>query len=262
MRKGNCPSGGAERARPGAIFFDAGGTLIEPVEPVGMIYATIAADYGIEADPLNLQERFQRLFPLQPKLAFAPDLPFEETVRCETEWWRRLVREVFAEEGSFPLFDEFFEILYRLFETTEAWRLIDGVDSTLSALSDHGFILGVVSNFDTRLFSILKEFGLLDRFSVVHVSTMWGAAKPDPEIFRTTLQVMGLAPEAVVHVGDSWREDVEGPLAAGMRAILLDRHSRFTDNSLLADDRIRRIDRIDRLTEPELLRFSSSLSRT
>ena len=236
-----------------AVLFDAGGTLIEPLEPIGETYARLAAEFGIESDPSQLQDKFQRFFQLQPPLAFSPDLPFDETVRLETDWWRKLVSNVFAYEGQAQRFDHFFAKLYLHFSEAKSWRVIDGVEQALHTLTKRGFKLGIVSNFDTRLYSLLAGCGLIDYFDIIHLSSMLGTAKPDPEIFLASSQALSLQPAAVVHVGDSWREDIEGAIGAGMRAVLLDRQGHFADNPALADARTRWIDRFLQLPEIDFL---------
>ena len=58
---------------------------------------------------------------------------------------------------------------------------------------------------------------------VVVDSTRAGVAKPDPAIFGLALESLGVpASEAVLHVGDSLRSDVDGALAAGLQPIHLD----------------------------------------
>jgi len=47
--------------------------------------------------------------------------------------------------------------------------------------------------------------------------------KPHPSIFSSALQLLGVAPSDAVMVGDSVRQDIEGALNVGMRAILLNR---------------------------------------
>jgi len=234
------------------VLFDAAGTLIEPVQPVGETYARIAADFGIKTDAERLQRGFQRCFPLQPKLAFPSSLTVAETTGLEYKWWRQLVWDVLADDAASPQFDHFFDTLYHHFATTDAWRVIEGVGPTLRGLADRGFTLGVVSNFDTRLFNLLRGFGLDDLFAAVVVSSRMGVAKPDPEIFLHASQSLGLPPAEILHVGDSPSEDVVGAVGAGMQAILLDRFNRFADNPDLPDqidERVSRIDRFDRLAE-------------
>jgi putative hydrolase of the HAD superfamily len=47
--------------------------------------------------------------------------------------------------------------------------------------------------------------------------------KPHPSIFAAALQRLGVTAAEAVMVGDSFRHDIEGALAAGMRAVLLNR---------------------------------------
>ena len=47
--------------------------------------------------------------------------------------------------------------------------------------------------------------------------------KPHPSIFAAALQLVNVAANEAVMVGDSVRQDVDGALAAGMRAVLLHR---------------------------------------
>jgi putative hydrolase of the HAD superfamily len=50
-----------------------------------------------------------------------------------------------------------------------------------------------------------------------------GHAKPDRAIFDYALALAGAPPEAALHAGDSVEADVEGALAAGLRAVLVAR---------------------------------------
>jgi FMN phosphatase YigB (HAD superfamily) len=55
-------------------------------------------------------------------------------------------------------------------------------------------------------------------------SAVVGAAKPAPAVFQDALRLAGVGPDEAVHVGDSLEGDVDGARAAGLRAILLQRH--------------------------------------
>ena len=54
------------------------------------------------------------------------------------------------------------------------------------------------------------------------VSDEAGCAKPDPRIFRISLERMGIEPGEMAYVGDS-PEDVQGALAIGSVPILISR---------------------------------------
>jgi putative hydrolase of the HAD superfamily len=65
--------------------------------------------------------------------------------------------------------------------------------------------------------------GLTDRFDAVVVSGDLRRAKPDPAVYAHALDALGARPAEAVMVGDSLRNDVDGPVAAGLRGIWLNR---------------------------------------
>lgn len=65
--------------------------------------------------------------------------------------------------------------------------------------------------------------GLVDRFDAVVVSGDLRSAKPDPSVYARALDAVGARAADAVMVGDSLANDVDGPLAAGLRAIWLNR---------------------------------------
>lgn len=213
------------------VFFDAAGTLIEVRDGVGEIYSRVARDFGFEAEPQTLQRNFAQRFREQPPMAFPAGTPDAELVELEKDWWRNLVNEVFAGLGSFPRFDEFFDEIFDRFRGREFWRVYDDVEPALTELKRRGLKLGVISNFDSRLFDVLRACKLDRFFDSIHISTRVGAAKPDPAIFQAALGHHGIEPRQAWHVGDSLREDVEGAMAIGVSAVLLDRDDRFAGNA-------------------------------
>jgi phosphoserine phosphatase len=69
----------------------------------------------------------------------------------------------------------------------------------------------------------LVASGLADRFDAVVVSGELGTAKPDPAVYAHALDAVGARPGDAVMVGDSLANDVDGPVAAGLRGIWLNR---------------------------------------
>ena len=59
--------------------------------------------------------------------------------------------------------------------------------------------------------------GLIDRFDAVVVSGELRSAKPDPAVYAHALEALDARPADAVMVGDSLRNDVDGPVAAGLR---------------------------------------------
>lgn len=208
---------------PEVVFFDAAGTLFEVRSSVGEIYRLVANAFGFEADPQTLQRNFAQRFREQPLMAFPAGTPDAELIELEKNWWRNLVKAVFAGLGSFPRFDEFFDEIYERFRGREFWRVYEDVEPALATLKQRGFRLGVISNFDSRLYDVLRACELDRFFDSIHISTRVGAVKPDPAIFLAALSHHGIEPSQAWHVGDSLREDLEGAAAVGVRAALIDR---------------------------------------
>jgi putative hydrolase of the HAD superfamily len=65
--------------------------------------------------------------------------------------------------------------------------------------------------------------GLADRFEAVVVSGELRSAKPDPSVYACALEALGARAGEAVMVGDSLANDVDGAVAAGVRAIWLNR---------------------------------------
>lgn len=96
----------------------------------------------------------------------------------------------------------------------------------LRALRAAGLRLVVASNWDVSLHERLAETGLAPLVDGAVASAELGHAKPDRALFAAALELAGAPADAAVHVGDSVREDVDGALAAGLRAVLVARDGR------------------------------------
>jgi putative hydrolase of the HAD superfamily len=86
-----------------------------------------------------------------------------------------------------------------------------------------GLRIVVLSNWDASLHERLAETGLAPLVEGAIASAELGHAKPDPAAFAAALELAGTPADAALHAGDSLREDVEGALAAGLRAVLVAR---------------------------------------
>jgi putative hydrolase of the HAD superfamily len=97
------------------------------------------------------------------------------------------------------------------------------VPGVLAELGELGVARVVVSNWDVSLRGVLDDTGLAPLLDGLVISAEVGAAKPDPAIFERALEVAGAGPGEALHVGDTVDVDVAGALAAGLRAVHLDR---------------------------------------
>lgn len=101
--------------------------------------------------------------------------------------------------------------------------LIEGMDKTLAELSRR-YKLGIVSDAivtpGTGLRELLDLYDLRRHFTGFAFSDEVGYAKPHPAAFEAAAGQMGVAVGEMVHVGDRDYNDVKGPQAVGMKAVL------------------------------------------
>lgn len=210
---------------PQVIFLDAVGTLFGVAGSVGSIYTEIAQRHGVTADPVALNQAFFRTFSAAPPMAF-PDSNPATIPQREYHWWRVLAQQTFSSAGvidRFVDFDHFFADLYAHFATAAPWKVYPDVPVALQRWQRRGIELGIISNFDSRLYQVLEALHLADFFQSVTISSEAGAAKPGPHIFHVALQKHRCDPSQAWHVGDSEGDDVHGAQDAGLWGIWLNR---------------------------------------
>ncbi|MEX5214578.1 MAG: HAD-IA family hydrolase [Nitrospiraceae bacterium] len=207
------------------VFFDAAGTLFRVKRSVADIYLELAVPYGFRRGSDSREAitgAFKRAMQDAPPPVFQVSDP-AEIKRCERLWWFDVVHNVFYRVGLFERFDDFFEEVFRRFDGPEFWELYPETIDALKGLRDRGVELGIISNFDSRLFNVLKGLGIADYFDTVTISSLARSAKPAPGIFRLALEKHALDPEEALHIGDSLRDDVMGAQKAGLAAVLIRR---------------------------------------
>ncbi|MGH7769801.1 MAG: HAD-IA family hydrolase [Candidatus Binatia bacterium] len=214
------------------IFFDAAGTLMRPVRPIGQSYALLAASLGMNVPPAEIAARFHAGFAAAPPLAF-PGAASGEIQALEYAWWKKLVWQVFEPYGPFSRFDEYFAELFAYFGRADSWTLFPETLDTLSALNKKQLTLAVISNFDSRLFAILQGLGVSSSFDSIVISSRAGHAKPDVRIFHHALALQRVDARDALHIGDSPDKDAAAAKNAGLTGVLLDRKARTPLNSYL-----------------------------
>src|SRR5262249_50396679 len=128
------------------------------------------------------------------------------------------------------------------------FELYDDVPAVLRELKARNVQIGLVSNSHRCLASFQSHFELQGLVSTAISSPDHGFMKPHPTIFSAVLDLMEVKPDSAFMVGDSVRQDVEGALGAGMRALLLHRadsvHPRAAELSARGVPIIRSLDEV------------------
>lgn len=101
--------------------------------------------------------------------------------------------------------------------------LIEGCHQALQALSAR-YRLAIVSDAivtpGRRLRDLLELYGVKQFFQGFAFSDEVGHSKPHRAMFESAAEQLGVALEEMAHVGDREHNDIRGPHALGMRAIL------------------------------------------
>ncbi|HJW14024.1 MAG TPA: HAD-IA family hydrolase [Thermoanaerobaculia bacterium] len=213
------PAGGIK-----AIFFDAGATLIHPDPPVEEVYAREFSEGRIRFSPQELSGALTRAWEEVHAEKMADRYG---GVRGEPGFWKTFLNRVRGRLDGGTVSPEVFARLSAHFADPSSWVIYEDVTETLESLERMGFLLAVVSNWDSQLPRLLERLGLSAHFRAVSVSAIERIGKPDPEIFRRTCARLGVSATEALHVGDSLIEDYEGARGAGLSAFLLDRPGRL-----------------------------------
>jgi putative hydrolase of the HAD superfamily len=207
-----------------AVTFDVTHTLIHSPR-LGEIYAEVLRRHGLAIDA----EEARRLISVvwqELSCSAAPGHDrFTSHPEGERGWWSRFLERVCELKGAPPPSRFAAAELFHRFGTAAAWEVYPEVPGVLADLRSRGLRLGVVSNWDHRLPGLLADLGLARSLSSITYSARAGVEKPDARIFRQALAELGADPAAALHVGDGRLEDVEGAVAAGMRALHLTRNT-------------------------------------
>lgn len=198
-----------------AVLFDVDFTLIYPGPTFrGEGYRAFCARYGMDVDPSKFEGGVAAAAPLlnSPDDVYDPEIFIAYTSHI-----------IEAMGGRGPRVDECSREIYREWAACQHFELYDDVPAVLRQLADAGLRIGLISNTHRCLASFQSHFELQGLISATVSSSDHGLMKPHPSIFTAALHLLGVkAPDAVM-VGDSVRQDVEGALGVGMRAVLLNR---------------------------------------
>ncbi len=201
--------------RTAAVFFDVDFTLILPGPRFqGAGYAESCARHGIGVDP----SRFSRAVVGAASLLDSADQLYDAEIFVA--YTRRIIELM---GGAGPALDAAAREIYADWAEHHHFSLYEDVAETLRALRARDVRLGLISNSHRCLSSFQAHFDLRGLISVTVSSSDHGVMKPNPAIFRTALDLMGVPAAEAAMVGDSLAHDVVGARQAGMRGILLAR---------------------------------------
>jgi putative hydrolase of the HAD superfamily len=203
-----------------AVLFDVDFTLARPGPELGPEgYVRVGERHGLRLDPAHYEAARDAAL---GDLRRHPELEHDDEI-----WFRfteRIVRGMGGDADS--AYDCAVEIT-RGWERHENFELYDDAVPVLAELRAAGLRIGLVSNSARDVREFARHHGLDVDAGIS--SFHHGRTKPHASIFRAVLDLLGVEPAEAVMVGDTIADDIEGALALGLRAILLDRDGRHPD---------------------------------
>ena len=115
-------------------------------------------------------------------------------------------------------------------------RVVPGALSLLALIRRHARTAVVTNSTVLEQDEKLTAFGLWPHVDALITSEECGVAKPDPAIFLSALERLGVEAHEAVMVGDSWANDIIGAAGIGMRAVWLNRHGGACPDPALATE--------------------------
>ena len=202
------------------VLFDAGFTLVETVEPVADVYLREARALGVGPPESAFRERLGDLWTRLHRDYRSANADLASSDELELAAWREFTFELARPFPSLTaVHSEWVERLFHRFDDPSAWRLVEDADVVLISLRERGVTIGIASNWHSALHNILRGLGVDQLVDFTLTSAEVGHKKPHRRIFEEALRRSDVAPDQTVHVGDSWRDDVEGARSVGIRPI-------------------------------------------
>ncbi|QIK66466.1 HAD family hydrolase [Nocardioides sp. HDW12B] len=219
-----------------ALVLDLDDTLVDHTSAAGAAIVSWAQELGLET--LNPQACWAEISAFHYARYQRSELTFAQQRR---ERVRGFLGRELDDQGADACFDDY------LARYEAAWRAYDDVVPALRRARTAGLRVGVLTNGDAeQQRAKVDRLDLAPRIDVLVASSDLPAGKPDPTAFRHITDLLGTAPEDTLMVGDSLTDDVLGALAAGLQAVLLDRHDRHRSVD------VRRISSLDELLRDPL----------
>lgn len=212
------------------VFFDAGGTILDPHPSFAELFALTCRTRGFEVDAEEVRAVQDRLAPHLVELLEEAGLDEGPTQSEEASraFWTFTYERFLAELGITD--PSMVEELYRTFSSTSSYRLYDDVKPAFDRLHRQGYRLGLISNFDRWLETMLVEMEIGHLFDTAVISGLEGVEKPSPDIYRLAVERARVDPAHAIHIGDSPAMDMEPASEVGITPVLLDRAGRYPES--------------------------------
>ncbi len=188
-----------------AVITDFGGVLTSP-----LLDAFVSAT---QVSGISLEELGKAMAALAERDGVNPLVELETGRITEGEFFARLSDQISDQRGSRVELDGFGEVWFQQLEPNEA------LIAYMRELRARGYKLAICTNNVREWEARWRAMVPIDEiFDVVVDSAFVGTRKPEPQIYRITLERLGATPEATLFIDDT-EVNCDGARELGMTAI-------------------------------------------
>ena len=200
------------------IIFDYGGTI----DSRGVHWSEVIWDgYQSCGVPVDKEQFREAYVYAERELArtrhILPHHNFHDllVIKMRIEFGRLVEQRIIPEEAAAKFAGPVADYCY-----DRARCCIEEARPVLEQLSER-YPMVLVSNFYGNVEAVLTDFDRRRYFKAIIESAVVGVRKPDPQIFRLGVEALGMKPENVLVVGDSYKKDIIPAETIGCRTAWL-----------------------------------------
>lgn len=208
------------------VTFDITGTLLKYRSSPAVEYSNVLKKYDIEVKLSTLENLINKNWIFMTRTF--PNFGLNNGLGWEN-YWRMYAHNVYSEAFQLENITEHVPLksiideLMMIYSTGQTFEVQNGAINLLEYLKKEQVLMGVITNYDPRIKTMIKNLGLFHYFEFILSSYEVRYEKPDVKIFREAESFVnnGLNRNLFLHVGDSYLLDFKGAKNAGWSACLV-----------------------------------------
>ena len=204
------------------ITFDVTDTLLTYTIPPAVEYSNAAKTFGLShIDATKIQNAFRPHF--KQMNSTYPNFGYNSELSTWDNWWRMLIKNIFFSIESNineAILNDMIEHLLLKYESGACYIKAKKANEFIEKCRQDEKTVGVISNFDPRLKTIIKNTQL-PAFDFVLTSYECGWAKPSNNIFNLALEKVNAKASEALHIGNTAKLDYIAAKEAGWNSVLI-----------------------------------------
>lgn len=203
-----------------AVFFDADDTIFTVNPSVLHYYDSILREHGFSIPATDLGSAIKKHWHLHMPIYENEPNGYRCSVEQDKFIWQQFASGVVEAVTGRPPSHTLTDQIYNAFARGSSRKVYEGFSPTVEKLKKMGIYIGVFTNNDVRIHSVLQELNLTSYFDIVLTAGEVGYKKPAPEAFKALLAHSNTAPDETLFIGDSLKHDYYGAKQLGLHAAL------------------------------------------